>query len=714
MSEAEEIYDEPPPELHISKRPLPIPPPIPTSAPPSDDYEVADLYDTIDDNTQKRLRKLAEKSSRQPKGKQIDVVDELYEEFDENADNELPDASNPQGSRCGIDRNSTISEMTSFAHRMKMSVGNEHEVDSRQHKPKPKPNPKPKPLSHPSKAAKPLSSPPKDAALPRKQIRDPTAGKLKTRSEALSTFPKSTFEHQTTAQLKSRIELQQSKEDPICLSNSDSKVSTQNGTTSTIAQLEQNISERHHRMVAPITTQPNFKAALPVPHKKSILPPENIKQEALKMKELQEHGSEQSCCIDDESNKCASVKYQKETEIFSMSSLKGPNSELLQMRLNTNKPPILPKSKILSQKINAQSSVDATIQGLQADLSAQSCTTKPLLPQKPTSIKCSSPLWAPKESGSDFQTECNRIIDRKPTVPKVPQHGINTKKAGPGCKMLIPAHNDQHIVQSTADDSYAVKSKSYQQRIDGMRNRYSTEDQKRKSRSVSPLCSVPKSCDRSSFSSEMHESISADICNDEMVENCSPQESIKPDTYMEQSIENRQSSQNGSAPVIKELSTVLFTMNSKLNAREQVQHHDNIDEDKLRPIHDTPKPPIQLKGWKAVHSTIESTQYKHSATKSSIDSRHLIPKSDKFGECKDSGFVPEPGKSLNTAIQDTKGLNHVQKSSNVRSMVSSEKSTNYLSSNKPSIEPEAKRLSKCDERPGHVKSLVCKIQKPSR
>ena len=274
-------------------------------------------------------------------------------------------------------------------------------------------------------------------------------------------------------------------------------------------------------MVAPITTQPNFKAALPVPHKKSILPPENIKQEALKMKELQEHGSEQSCCIDDESNKCASVKSQKETEIFSMSSLKGPNSELLQMRLNTNKPPILPKSKILSQKINAQSSVDATIQGLQADLSAQSCTTKPLLPQKPTSIKCSSPLWAPKESGSDFQTECNRIIDRKPTVPKVPQHGINTKKAGPGCKTLIPAHNDQHIVQSTADDSYAVKSKSYQQRIDGMRNRYSTEDQKRKSRSVSPLCSVPKSCDRSSFSSEMHESISADICNDETVENCS-------------------------------------------------------------------------------------------------------------------------------------------------------------------------------------------------
>ena len=186
---------------------------------------------------------------------------------------------------------------------------------------------------------------------------------------------------------------------------------------------------------------------------------------------------------------------------------------------------------------------------------------------------------------------------------------------------------------------------------------------------------------------------------------------------MEQSIENRQSSQNGSAPVIKELSTVLFTMKSKLNAREQVQHHDNIDGEKLQPIHDTPKPRIQLKGWKAVHSTIESTQYKHSAitvTKSSIDSRHLIPKSDKFGECKDSGFVPEPGKSLNTAIQDTKGLNHVQKSSNVRSMASSEISTNYLSSNKPSIEPDAKRLSKCDERPGHVKSLVCKIQKPSR
>ena len=282
-------------------------------------------------------------------------------------------------------------------------------------------------------------------------------------------------------------------------------------------------------MVAPITTQPNFKAALPVPHKKSILPPENVKQEALKMKELQEHGPEQSCSIDDESNKCASVKSQKETEIFSMPSLKGPNSELLlQKRLNTNKPPILPKSKNLSQKTNAQSSVDATIQGLQADLSAQSCTTKPLLPQRPTSIKCSSPLWAPKESGSDFQTECDKIIDRKPTVPKVPQHGINTKKAGPGCKTLIPAHNDQHIVQSTADDSYAsnvpdtnVKSKSYQQRIDGMRNRYIAEDQKRKSRSVSPLCSVPKSCDRSSFSSEMLDPISGDICNDETVENCS-------------------------------------------------------------------------------------------------------------------------------------------------------------------------------------------------
>lgn len=80
-------------ELQISKRPLPVPP----SVSPSDEYEVADLYDTIDDNAQKRLRKLAKMCSQQPKRDQIDVVEELYEEFDEDAESELPDASNPQG-----------------------------------------------------------------------------------------------------------------------------------------------------------------------------------------------------------------------------------------------------------------------------------------------------------------------------------------------------------------------------------------------------------------------------------------------------------------------------------------------------------------------------------------------------------------------------------------------------------------------------------------
>lgn len=80
-------------KAHISKRPLPKPP-SPSSA---DEYEVADLYDTIDENAQKRLRKLAEKSSQQPKGGPLNDAEEYYEEFDENAVPECPETSHLKG-----------------------------------------------------------------------------------------------------------------------------------------------------------------------------------------------------------------------------------------------------------------------------------------------------------------------------------------------------------------------------------------------------------------------------------------------------------------------------------------------------------------------------------------------------------------------------------------------------------------------------------------
>ena len=78
-------------ETQISNRPLPPPP---TCASPSDEYEVTDLYDTIDDTARKRLKHLAERTPLQARDGQTHCTDELYEEFDEN---ECSDTSHQQG-----------------------------------------------------------------------------------------------------------------------------------------------------------------------------------------------------------------------------------------------------------------------------------------------------------------------------------------------------------------------------------------------------------------------------------------------------------------------------------------------------------------------------------------------------------------------------------------------------------------------------------------
>lgn len=327
---------------------------------------------------------------------------------------------------------------------------------------------------------------------------------------------KSPFEHQTTAHIKERIEIQKPKGDP----NSASNVSTHNGATLTNAKLEQT-SERHIKTAAPITAQPAFKATLSGTHKNPSLPPKNLKLETLKIKE-QALGSEISSSVNAEK---ASVKNPNGTETFCISTLKGE-------KLNKNKPPILPKRTIVSQNTKAKSYLDITIQDPQTEPLAKSRTKKPILPQKPASIKSSSPLLVQKESGRDDKTECSKIMERKLSVPNAQlaqcgtnaSHGEDLRCSGPGSKSLLnPVHNGEHNGQSTADGSNAsnvsdniVKSKFYRMPIDGKKCSSIAEDM---SRSVSPLCSVAKSYNL--FSSEIHESISSDICNEETMNNYS-------------------------------------------------------------------------------------------------------------------------------------------------------------------------------------------------
>ena len=123
-------------------------------------------------------------------------------------------------------------------------------------------------------------------------------------------------------------------------------------------------------------------------------------------------------------------------------------------------------------------------------------------------------------------------MERKLSVPNAQlaqcgtnaSHGEDLRCSGPGSKSLFnPVHNGEHNGQSTADGSNAsnvsdniVKSKFYRMPIDGKKCSSIAEDM---SRSVSPLCSVAKSYNL--FSSEIHESISSDICNEETMNNYS-------------------------------------------------------------------------------------------------------------------------------------------------------------------------------------------------